>query len=106
MSEPIGMRGIFDPVCGALEDFLNENALQVLKNRKIERTLLWPDLKPFLGRRVGTAPPFLLLQKAFERAENRFAELCKNQGLDDLLAILRRFPAKQQRGQLGYPISR
>jgi hypothetical protein len=93
LEEQTARRGIFDPICALLEDFFNGNAALILENRREERDHLWEPIRPFLGKTLGGRRAFRVLREAFSVAENRFADLSKRIGLDDMMAIMRRAPA-------------
>ena len=91
-------RAVFDPVCGHLEDFFNSNSHEVLKNRAEEMALVTAPIATHFDNEPTSAKAFEILQAAFATAEARFRDLCRDQGLDDLMAILRRAPAQVMGG--------
>ena len=92
MPQTPSSRGIFDPLCGDLEDFFNGHASDVLRNRAEEWRFVVAPLEPYYGKRLRGKAAFAVLGEAFKGAERRFAEICRGHGLDDWLAVLRRAP--------------
>ncbi len=83
---------VFDPICGCLEDFYNSNSHEILRNRDEEFAFVTVPIASYFNTNPKPTKAFEILSIAFAKSEERFRDLCQDQGFDDLMAILRRAP--------------
>lgn len=93
MSSQTSKRSIFDPLLGFVEDFVNDNAAEVMGRSSALRQKIAAPIHSGLGVTTTREQQFELIQKALNQAEALFASTIEGMSKEILMAIARRAPS-------------